>query len=77
MTMSKHDYELIAETFSYQYRLRGTVRESAYTELAKALADTFERDNPRFNRSEFLWACLLGGPRFRSNIDMSDITTND
>lgn len=59
--MTKKDYELIAKTFNdVMYSNQGWYSESAkqaHTWVAKALAEVFTEENPKFNRDKFLKAC--------------------
>lgn len=55
MSMTKTDYEMVARA------LDGPSCEllsaGVYETVANALADNFEKDNPKFNRERFLTAC--------------------
>jgi hypothetical protein len=52
--MTRKDYEPIAAILR-QAASKPEYRQRTY--IASALADLFEKDNPRFNRMEFILAC--------------------
>lgn len=58
--MSKKDYEMIAEAFKIS---NGSITiapydaETALSLVATILADSFEKENQRFDRARFLKAC--------------------
>lgn len=59
MSMSRKDYELIADRFQAIRLLGLDGTEPSQSDLNTAirfLADAFEDENPRFNRSKFLVA---------------------
>lgn len=59
--MTKKDYELIAVTFKIvQDSNEGWYTDSAmqaHKWMARALAETLQADNPKFNTDKFLAAC--------------------
>lgn len=58
--MSRKDYVAIAAAVSAQYdrpNPRHADYRNALDRVTLALADTFARDNPRFDKSRFLRAC--------------------
>lgn len=70
MSMTKKDYELIAESLrttkdwgkDFQVYSNGAwVANSSFTILCENLANLLNRDNPRFNRDRFLSACGVRG----------------
>ena len=60
MSMTKTDYELIAETLD-RIVTRQAEQTETYIDVCEALADAFEADNPKFNRDKFLKACGIDG----------------
>lgn len=65
--MTKKHFEAIARTIRDEFEATlpssdpEFIRGAAYAleETAKSLADYFARENPRFNRAQFLTACGL------------------
>jgi hypothetical protein len=53
--MTRKDYKLIAEAFALFNYLHQPTRHY----IANALADRLENDNPRFDRTRFIEACVL------------------
>ena len=54
--MTRKDYELVANAIARMPTFAPTLRTTQHS-VARALADAFETDNPRFNRETFLKAC--------------------
>ena len=59
---SKRHYQAIADALSRTstYSSQG---QSQKVMIVVELADTFEKDNPRFDRARFIEACGLGIPQ--------------
>lgn len=58
--MSRKDYIAIAESIRYSVA-SGEADKSAAKAMAKRIADYMAQDNPRFNRSAFMFACGVEG----------------
>ena len=54
--MTKKHYTIVAETLNLSFT--HAPNPNVITALAANLADQFERENPRFNRSRFLAVAL-------------------
>jgi len=58
--MTRKDYELVAKAFTIA---QGSIQVASYEAgdalglLSLILADSLEKENPRFNRARFLTAC--------------------
>jgi len=64
MAMSRKNFERTAAILKIQVNKAwesggGLARLSEIGEIANALADSFQEDNPRFDRERFLAACGL------------------
>lgn len=56
--LTKKHYTAIAAVFAEQYERKADPKRRQMTViLAHALADVFEKDNPRFDRQRFIDAC--------------------
>lgn len=52
--MTKRDYQMIAETLREHRQSGGPEDAARVDDLAHVFADKLERENPRFDRAEFL-----------------------
>jgi hypothetical protein len=61
MTMTKKDYELIAEGLEASRYLIGVSNdtEAMYRNIVSNIASSLKNDNPRFDRVKFYRACGL------------------
>lgn len=57
MSMTKKDYELLAEVLNNCYEAKQECNTATVTLVAEVLADHLQLDNPRFDRNRFLTAC--------------------
>jgi hypothetical protein len=55
--MTRKDYILIAEVIRASKLSWAGNNNYLVDDISRALADTLEQDNPRFNRARFLTAC--------------------
>ena len=57
--MTKKHFNAVAQTLNLSFRCAPSEQaENIITALAANLADQFEQENPRFNRSKFLAVAL-------------------
>ena len=59
MSMSKKDYELIAGVLYYTQPSTSWLNKHVqWRHTMNAMAETLEKNNPKFNRQRFIDACL-------------------
>lgn len=57
---SKRHYEALAEVLRVRRPRMEAPDRPAWLAIVEGMADTFARDNPRFDRKRFIFACGVG-----------------